>query len=261
VNWILAAVVWISAGAGHLSPDGRCFLCGLVEEDGRELIYQWRRRSLKSKWKGPELLPGKINQVGDLAHNIQPSITADGLRMVFVRNYGELWQDNDLWIAVRESVKDPFDSVRSIAELNTDSSESYPFISADGGSLYYTTDEGIMVAEYEESFGRYREPDVLRVGSERPLCCRLSADELMILVTSYEGNVLLAERDSLSEPFMVVDTLSLPSGLGFISSPSLDPGGELYLYVSVPQEDSGEEGLDEENSVDMIIRLRCEGGK
>lgn len=273
------------ATPGHLSPNGLGFICGLKDGYGKQRFYHWHRRSLRACWKGPE--PLKINNVADTVDNIQPTVTEDGLTMVFVRNFDDTWESNDLWMARRNSTNEAFDRVRPLDELNTDSAEAYPFITPDGSRLYYTTYEGIMVTEYDEGRKRFKDPKNLGLPWDI-LSCWLSSDELVILATGYGKGILCAERASMDEPFVQCDTLILPEWLVFISSPSLDAKGDLYLYASVEQDSylklmesgvrdfsmegvkkkSTKDALDEyygfvheEHTLDIILILRCKGGK
>jgi hypothetical protein len=303
VNWIVFILTWllpaqtgsecasfeivdtlaIGVNPGHLSPDGLTFICGMEDEKGRELLYRWARRSLKARWKGPVPLAGGVNEIPDSVNNMQSTVSADGLRMVFVRNRTGTWGDNDLWMAERGSLKEPFDGVRKLTELNSDSTgESYPFICADGGHLYYTTDEGIMVAGFDERTARFYEPKLLKQPwGEDVLSCWLSADELTFVGLNYMGELLYAERTSPAASFEAIKTLDLSLQGIFLSSPSFSPNGELYLYASVScyensMEDDGvdvtveaigeaavEEEVDQKTgaTLNVILILNCKGGK
>ncbi|MBN2381075.1 PD40 domain-containing protein [candidate division WOR-3 bacterium] len=271
---------------GHLSPDGRTFICGLKDDDGYELLYQWQRRSLKASWKGPQLLTGQINEVvaeEDLQpqegpdasipgsySNSQPTITDDGLNMIFVRNHNGLWEGNDLWMATRESSKAAFDNVRRIDELGSDSTaESYPFISANGKRLYYIADTVIVVSEFDENSGRFSKPEALKLPWDRDfISCWLSADELLFVAITYTNELFYAERTKIDLPFKEIRSLDLGLQGIFLASLSFDPKGDLYLYGSMSHEVDEpvienkypEDDYKEHYSETMILILTQSGG-
>lgn len=277
-SWEIIDTLAVEVNPGHLSPDGLRFYYGLLDDQGEELLYELNRRSLKARWRGPFLLDGSVNDttVTYWMDNMQPTVSGDGLRMVYVRNPGESWGTNDLWMASRSSKKDLFGSVRPLDELNTDDVEAYPFLSVDGNRLYYTASLGLMVSAFDQSSGRFANPRNIDLPwVETPTSCWLSSDELTILVTSDINVIMVGERTTLYEDFSVSDSIFLPEGF-FVSSPSLDPGGELYVYVStaiLDEYNEVETTSDELSKIDeydmddksfksatYILRLRCKGG-
>lgn len=283
---MLEPLVVEGANPGRLSPDGLSFFCGLsnVEESGeREMLYEWKRAGLDEPWQGPFVLKGKINKLKDSTDNMQPTISGDGLILVFVRNATDSWGDNDLWLATRSSPNTPFNKIRAIGELNTPGPEAYPFLTSDAGRLYYITDDGLMVAEYSRKKGGFMNVELMELPEEiNPMSSWLSTDGLEFVVS--DGRSLYhSRRSSLKEPFAEPEKMELPEGLGFIAAPSFDPPGSLYLYESCEsygdyqeewtRDDVYEEYPEEEDVIEdtepiydyssttRIVVLGCTGGQ
>lgn len=217
---------------GRLSPSGKTFVSGISDEDGHDLLYMWTRGTLEKPWQGPVLIEGAVNETADSVSNMQPTISNDGLMLVYTRNKGGGWEANDLWMATRSSVNERFDNVRPLAELNTDNAEAYPYIAPKGSRLYYTSDSKIMVAEYDKNTKAFGKPAVVEVEDvESAISCWVSADEKTILVTDGSA-IYCAERGSVNESFGETASLTLEEVDAFVSAPSLDAAGDLYVYIS-----------------------------
>lgn len=281
---MLEPLVAEGANPGRLSPDGLSFICGLKDAkrtSEREMLFEWRRANLDEPWQGPFLLEGKINELSGSADNMQPTISDDGLLLVFVRNETGSWEDNDLWLATRSSPDAPFDMIRAIDELNTSVAEAYPFITSDGKKLYYITDDGLMVAEFSRKKGEFKNADLMALPEEiTPMSAWVSSDELEFVIS--DGSVLFhLSRQSAKKDLGDFEKVELPDDLGFVSSPSFDHAGNLYLYESLTYEADYEENwiedevnlefleddeLDESDtdyessSLTRIIVLGCTGG-
>ncbi len=236
---------------GHLSANGKIYVSGITSDEDQDLLYQWTRFSLDEPWDGPTLIEGAVNETADSINNMQPTITNNGLMLVYTRNKGGGWESNDLWMATRPSIDEPFDNIRSLAELNTDDAEAYPYLTASGSRLYYTAGDKIMVAEYDKKtkeFGRASEVKV--EGYESAIACWVSADEKTILVS--DGSTIFCdERSSVKKPFGESTSLTLEGVDAFVAGPSLDANGDLYIYISASNPSTSgsyEENLDTDDS-------------
>lgn len=179
-----------------------------------------------------------------------PSMTADGLMVVFNSGRPGGPGGNDIFIATRATADEPFGNIVPLSgEVNTVTSEGAPFISADGLTLLF---HGIRLgghggndlyqatrASIDEPFG-----NVVNLGAgvnsnadERDAF--LSADGLMLLFSSNRAgtfgsnDIYLATRASKDEPFGNVEHL----GPGVNSSsndkaPTLSPNGLRLLFQS-----------------------------
>jgi hypothetical protein len=83
--------------------------------------------------------PEELVEVNSAAVDYSPSLTADMLEIYFAsaRDGGE-----DLWVARRRSVADPFDAPVRVEELNTEDSEQDPDIRPDGLEMFFSRSGG-----------------------------------------------------------------------------------------------------------------------
>jgi hypothetical protein len=66
-----------------------------------------------------------------------PSLTGDGLELYFNSNRAGGMGGNDIWVATRARIDDPWDVPRAIVELNTTGDDATPDVSRDGLTLYW----------------------------------------------------------------------------------------------------------------------------
>src|SRR6188472_355004 len=72
------------------------------------------------------------------ANDIQPNVRADGLEVVFSSNRTGSVGTQDIWVATRAKVGDPWSApVNAGAEVNTSAAESRPSLSQDGSQLLF----------------------------------------------------------------------------------------------------------------------------
>jgi hypothetical protein len=92
-----------SAGPGQLSKDGLKFVVALfISAENRTKLFQYSRSSLTTTFNTSSLvlLDASLNNTSYSSNN-QPSISADGNIIVWVRNAcGIVWIDNDLFIGM-----------------------------------------------------------------------------------------------------------------------------------------------------------------
>jgi len=122
--------------APSISPDGLTLYYARDNNDpeGKTDLVVSRRPDRSSPFGAPVSLGVGVNTS---AFEGQPSVTADGLEIFFVRSQGE-WLDNDLYHATRASTSEPFGTAQPLSELNTTSADAYPYITPDVLTLYYT---------------------------------------------------------------------------------------------------------------------------
>jgi hypothetical protein len=158
--------------------------------------------------------------------------------MVFVRTAENSWISNDLYIVTRSDTSSPFDSVRSLIELNSpDTADAYPWISPDGLRLYFTKGDGIndelLVStrqDLSEAFSALLPLNIDFVAT-RNFSCWLSNDELEIYFTTglTGDSVMYAIRQNPSDMFPAPRLIQSLSKYSFVSGISI-AGDELYLY-------------------------------
>jgi hypothetical protein len=131
-----------------------------------------------------------------------------------------------------------YDSIRPLTELNTASADAYPWISADGLRIYYTSTltsgQGLVTASRNSLSDPFGPASYLGGNFSTAVSCWLTHDELTIYYTN--GNSLYrATRLNLWDSFGggSIVTLSGAPALTFITAPSLTPAlDQLYLYCS-----------------------------
>lgn len=117
-----------------------------VEVDGQRLLYFssgpdiYVSARLKDGSFGPATPVAELNS--PTAVDIQPNVRKDGREVVFASNR-RAGTDQDLYVATRESVEDPFSAPVSLVELNTtDKNETRPSFSWDAETLYFGRSPG-----------------------------------------------------------------------------------------------------------------------
>jgi hypothetical protein len=102
-------------------------------------IYQATRASLTSPWGNVVKLGAEINTVG--YHDAMPSISSDGLRLLFNSNRPGGFGKYDLYVATRTSVDAPWQQAVNLgAQVNTAHDDKGPSISSNGSLLYFHSD-------------------------------------------------------------------------------------------------------------------------
>jgi hypothetical protein len=122
-----------------LTEDGlQLFYCVSQHPDGpggNELMVAARPSTTE-----PFASPTLIDELNSASNEGNPSLTADGLVLVFntVRPGG--LGGGDLCYATRNSPAEPFSSVKPVPGINTADREGEPFLSADGQELFFASD-------------------------------------------------------------------------------------------------------------------------
>ncbi|MCX6842359.1 MAG: hypothetical protein NTX53_08785 [candidate division WOR-3 bacterium] len=219
------------ADPGQFSRDGLQYYIGLLPRDDVESLYVMGRAQLEVPFGIPRLVAGSVNENPDsLPYTCQPSVTADGRTLVFVRSDWS-WDGNDLYLATRPDTSAPFDSVRALSEINVSGdADAYPWISPDGLRLYYTRGSSLAVASRESVQSPFGAPEPFPIRSGGGFFSAwLTDDELE---TYFVGDGIdyawrLSPGDSFSVPVQHPEF----SELGFVSGPSRF-GREFYLFNS-----------------------------
>ena len=85
---------------------------------------------------GPATPVAALNDAA--ANDIQPNVRADGLEVVLSSNRAGTVGTQDIWVATRAKVGDPWSApVNAGAEVNTSAAESRPSLSQDGSQLLF----------------------------------------------------------------------------------------------------------------------------
>lgn len=122
-----------SETAPEISTDGLTlyFSSNRTGGKGSQDIYMTSRADRDAPWDPPDLV-GRLNSA---AADYSPVEDASGMAIYFysTRDGG----DQDLFVATRASVDDPWRDPLPIAELTTADSDADPFVSGDGLTLYF----------------------------------------------------------------------------------------------------------------------------
>jgi hypothetical protein len=121
--------------APHISADGLrlYFMYGTVLSTD-EQIYVASRSTVNDPFSNPVHL-SELSLSSSFDAN--PYLTPDELTIVFASAREGIEGEEDLYIATRSSIDDPFNSPVNISELNTPMVEYCPSLSADGLTIFY----------------------------------------------------------------------------------------------------------------------------
>ena len=143
--------------APHLSADGLS-LYFQSSRSGLPQIYVANRETLDADWSVPELLPEPINSNYITG---EPSLSTDGLTLVFLSSKPPRNGIFDLWMSSRASIDDPWSEPIHLGKqgLNSEQWQGSPSIFGDGfgSTLVYHASSGARIASRE----RHGDPFVL----------------------------------------------------------------------------------------------------
>ena len=174
-------------------------------------------------WAMPMPVPG----VNTAATESDPSLTPNRLMIVFVRN-------NNLFLGTRTNTAQDF-TVTELAILNTAADEASPELSADGNTLWFTSDR--LVANDKDVYVAQRIGGVFAPASRIDTLSVAGSDEEDIAI-SPDGLTMIVGRSQLHRSTRNATTDAWPAttalGAGFGTSPaapSLTAAGDLYFHA------------------------------
>ena len=139
-----------------------------VTADGNELYYSvihrqngyansdiYRVRRKDGKWGKPENCGLQVN--GDRTWESQPSISADGETLFFASNRKGGQGGTDIWRCRRLKNGDWSRAENLGTNINTAGNERFPFIAADGHTLYFLSDSWQGFGGYDVYFADLRD--------------------------------------------------------------------------------------------------------
>lgn len=213
---------------GRFGTDGLSFytasekLVDSLSTNPQELVV-YTRNSIHAKFnKGYSL---DIDQDMGLRYH-QPSLNALGNVIVFAATVNDKWEQNQLYIAERYEYRPVFTEVRALDELNdaTDS-DAYPFLCADGLTLYYLKGERHYVTRRTSVTEKFNTPvelttvnallDDMSWGSQSTIWVndRQTFGVLLVNTTLYKFDVY--SDGTVSE---VSKYMELPDGVNYFNS-------------------------------------------
>ena len=130
-----------------LSSDGlSLFLYSWDEQD----LYVSTRPTRDDLWSEPVNLGPTVNGVNSTWENSHPTISADGLSLVFTSDRDGGSGGTDLWMTRRSTIDGPWSEPVNLGPtVNGDRWDTHPEISADGRSLLFSSNR------HEGRYGRY----------------------------------------------------------------------------------------------------------
>jgi Tol biopolymer transport system component len=145
-------------------------------------IWLTTRETTDSPWSEAVNLGPAIN---DEFHNSSPSISADGMTLIFASHFG--WDDdNDLFMARWSTADVAWQTPVSLGEpINTDTPELYPCLSLDGRTLYFSR---YNAQEIPEIFASQIEPVVDFNADDA-----VNLDDLVILIENWGSDNTLCD--------------------------------------------------------------------
>jgi hypothetical protein len=138
------------AGSPQISRDGLELYFSYKGENQCPGIWVAKRSTTREPWGSPVRLDPPVNSAGPAC---SPCISADGLELYFGDGHPETYLGTgcvanpngygggDLWVSTRAKRTDPWGNPQNLGPaVNTVSYEDHPSLSADGLSLYFTSD-------------------------------------------------------------------------------------------------------------------------
>lgn len=273
VNWTLVHTVSafsadakLEVGVAAVNTTGRPF-AAVFDELSIESLPPGSSADILTcadwEWTAPENLGPQVNSPG---YDAGPSVSADGLTLLFGsrREGGE--GDQDLWMCTRTAVDQPWSAAVNLGpKVNSEEGDYSPVLSADGLTLLFdsTRAGGFGHADLwmctrtspdkEWSFAKNLGPAINTAGSEASP--RLSPDGLTLFFDrSGEGDlgntdnantdIWACNRTSATAPWSAPRPLDAPINLpsGVDSCANLTADGLAFVFTSIRLHDGRFEG-------------------
>ena len=105
-------------------------------QGGRDL-WMSKRSSVSEPWQAPVNVGPIVNSS---AHDVMPSLSADGLVLLFTSRRPGGHDSRDIWMSRRSTINDPWtEPVNLGPSINTSANDQSATLSADGSMLYFTS--------------------------------------------------------------------------------------------------------------------------
>ncbi len=193
---------------------------------------------------GPWTSGDKVMALVTTSREDDPTITADGLELIFASDRTGTLGGMDLWIATRTSPAQPFGVASRVPSVNGPANEDQPWLSPDGLTLYFSSD-GFGTADVFMSTRSSRamawsapvnvvelsSPAIDQVGG-------LTADQLAIVLASDRGGGTAPQKDLyIASRATTTDAWSTPVLVSELStpleeaSPTFAGGGQAVYFT------------------------------
>jgi hypothetical protein len=186
--------------------------------------------------------PRVLHELDDPEGGQDPSMTEDRLTIVWSSTRAGGAGSDDLWIATRQTTDQPFGHITNLTDLNDSSSDTTPEISADGSTMFFTSDragDDDIWTSTKASDGTWAAPtrvdELSRHGSDETEVA-LTPDGLIVFLVR-DNEFFLATRTSPSDVFGELTPIPELDIGGQASSPSIgDHAGVVYFHSGEPRE-------------------------
>ncbi len=121
---VILSIVGCSPDAGPAAPEALPAMAAATDPNARF-----------GPWQAPQLVEGINSTANDLA----PELSKDGLSLYFASNRPLGLGANDLYVAQRASVDDPWGAPVNLTKLNSAFGDAGPHLTRDGHYLYFTS--------------------------------------------------------------------------------------------------------------------------
>ena len=112
------------------------------------------------RWQPAESVGPTINHAN--AREAQPSVTPDGKRLYFASNREGGFGGDDIWCAERQSDGQWGEPYNLGPRVNSSGNERFPFICADGETLFFSSDGWMGMGSYDVFYVRLSAKDTAR---------------------------------------------------------------------------------------------------
>jgi hypothetical protein len=238
-----------------MTPDGKEFYFGLISGDIVTIVMTKRENGV---WTKPEIVPF-CNEPG--IYNLEPHITPDGKRMLFLSTRPKEgqepqagWAYQDIW-AVDRTGNGWGEPYNLGTPVNSDAPEFYPSTTNDG-TIYFTREvrEGgnrrSLIFRARMVDGKYIEPEALPVQvnpGDQQYNAFIDPDEryLIVCIAGRDDSIgrgdyyvcFRNEDDSWVGPINMGEQVNTPGNTA--PSPYVSPDGKYFFFASnrkVPDE-------------------------
>jgi len=227
----------------ELSPNGlRLWFSG-----GGEL-WVTRRASLDAPWQKKISAGGQINDPA--SWDSEPTLSADGLTLIFCSERGISSKDANLWMCTRSKISDSFSRpVKMGGDVNSPEWDTSPVLSADGLTLIFSSGRSGGSGDFDlwqatraktsDEFGNVTNLGPVVNSPTRDASAHLSSDGLVLLLESVRDggagrtDLYFCTRPSKDAPF------GEPVSLGPVintehdeQAPCLSSDGQTLMFYS-----------------------------
>lgn len=222
---------------GQLSPDGSTMYLSM-EKDLQKQLYAKEWKSKSGSFGKARKLEGPVNHPKYNA--VTATVSENEKTMVFVGSENGTQQGNDLYIATRQSEKEPFANIRKLSEVNTKGkSDMHPWLSTDGLRLYFTKQNGDKIHFYQASRTNPNEEfisieklqiDIPHISNN--LSCLFTNHEKVAYVVS-DNKMYRSERKDLHSDFSKPRKVAEFDDASYINGMTMTADqSELYIFDS-----------------------------